>query len=42
MPGRGLGLSVVNDIAATYGGDVVIGESGLGGAEISVSIGAKA
>lgn len=37
-PGHGIGLAVVKDIAASYGGEVLIGRSALGGAEISVTI----
>ncbi len=37
-PGHGIGLAVVKDIAASYGGDVRIAKSVLGGARITVSI----
>jgi two-component system sensor histidine kinase PhoQ len=37
-PGHGIGLAVVKDIAASYGGDVTIAKSDLGGAAITVSI----
>lgn len=37
-PGHGIGLAVVKDIAASYGGDVRIGASELGGAAITVTI----
>jgi two-component system sensor histidine kinase PhoQ len=37
-PGHGIGLAVVKDIAASYGGDVNIGKSELGGAAITVTI----
>lgn len=37
-PGHGIGLAVVKDIARSYGGQLAIGESELGGAEIRVSI----
>jgi two-component system sensor histidine kinase PhoQ len=37
-PGHGIGLAVVKDIAASYGGDISIGESSLGGAEITVTV----
>jgi len=37
-PGHGIGLSVVKDIAASSGGDVVIRQSELGGALIEVTI----
>jgi len=37
-PGHGIGLAIVQDIARSYGGDLTIGRSVLGGAEITVSI----
>ncbi len=37
-PGHGIGLAVVKDIAASYGGDVTIADSDLGGAAITVTI----
>lgn len=37
-PGHGIGLAVVKDIAASHGGELAIGRSALGGAEITVSI----
>ena len=37
-PGHGIGLAVVKDIARSYGGQLSIGVSKLGGAEITVSI----
>ncbi len=37
-PGHGIGLAVVKDIAASYGGDVQIGDSALGGARIAVTV----
>ena len=37
-PGHGIGLAIVKDIARSYGGDLTIGRSALGGAEVSVSI----
>jgi len=37
-PGHGIGLAVVKDIAASYGGDVAITQSALGGARITVTI----
>jgi two-component system sensor histidine kinase PhoQ len=37
-PGHGIGLAIVKDIAHSYGGELTIGHSGLGGAEITVSI----
>lgn len=39
-PGHGIGLAVVKDIAASYGGDVSISKSDLGGAKITVTIAA--
>jgi len=37
-PGHGIGLAVVKEIAASYGGEVTIGESELGGTAITVTI----
>ncbi len=37
-PGHGIGLAVVKDLATSYGGDVEIAESDMGGAKISVTI----
>ena len=37
-PGHGIGLAVVKDIAASYGGQLTIGRSELGGAEFMVTI----
>jgi two-component system sensor histidine kinase PhoQ len=37
-PGHGIGLAVVRDIARSYGGDVVIADSALGGASITVTV----
>ena len=37
-PGHGIGLAVVKDIARSYGGQLSIQSSKLGGAEITVSI----
>ena len=37
-PGHGIGLAVVKDIAASYGGDIQIGDSSLGGARIAVTV----
>jgi two-component system sensor histidine kinase PhoQ len=36
--GQGIGLAVVTDIAASYGGTVTISDSTLGGAKISVTV----
>lgn len=38
-PGHGIGLAVVKDIAVSYGGDVSVSRSDLGGARITVTIG---
>ena len=37
-PGHGIGLAVVKDIAASYGGEIQIGDSSLGGARIAVTV----
>ena len=37
-PGHGIGLAVVKDIARSYGGEVEIGVSALGGARIAVTV----
>jgi two-component system sensor histidine kinase PhoQ len=37
-PGHGIGLAIVKDIARSYGGQLTIQASNLGGAEITVSI----
>jgi two-component system sensor histidine kinase PhoQ len=37
-PGHGIGLAIVKDIAHSYGGELTIAQSDLGGAEITVSI----
>lgn len=37
-PGHGIGLSIVQDIARSYGGDVAISDSALGGARVTVTI----
>ena len=37
-PGHGIGLAIVQDIARSYGGDLTIARSDLGGAEVTVSI----
>ncbi len=36
--GHGIGLAIVGDIARSYGGEVAVGKSVLGGAEIAVTI----
>lgn len=36
-PGHGIGLAVVRDIAASYGGDIRIARSSLGGTEVTVT-----
>jgi two-component system sensor histidine kinase PhoQ len=38
IPGHGIGLAIVKEIAESYGGKLEIGRSELGGAEISVRI----
>jgi len=37
-PGHGIGLAIVKDIASSWGGEIRIGSSSLGGAEITVTI----
>ena len=37
-PGQGIGLAVVKDIVTSYGGELTIGESDLGGAEFTVTL----
>jgi two-component system, OmpR family, sensor histidine kinase PhoQ len=37
-PGHGIGLAVVREIAASYGGDISISSSEWGGAEITVTV----
>jgi two-component system sensor histidine kinase PhoQ len=37
-PGHGIGLAIVKDIAQSYGGELTIAQSDLGGAEITVTI----
>ena len=37
-PGHGIGLAIVKDIVLSYGGQITIGDSDLGGAEIIVEI----
>lgn len=36
-PGQGIGLSVVSELVALYGGSLTIGESSLGGASVEIS-----
>ncbi|MEN9704740.1 MAG: hypothetical protein RLZZ393_619 [Pseudomonadota bacterium] len=36
VPGHGLGLSMVRDMAQMYGGEVLLGDSALGGARLSL------
>jgi two-component system sensor histidine kinase PhoQ len=38
VPGQGIGLAVVSEIAASYGGNITISESSLGGAKIAVTV----
>lgn len=38
QPGQGIGLAVVEDIVTAYGGELKIGKSDLGGADVSVLI----
>ena len=38
VPGHGLGLAIVRDIAALYGGRVAIGTSPLGGARVILEL----
>jgi signal transduction histidine kinase len=35
-PGSGLGLSIVEDLARAYGGQVVLGDSALGGLKVDI------
>lgn len=37
-PGHGIGLAIVRDIVLSYGGEITIARSSLGGAEITVTI----
>jgi two-component system sensor histidine kinase PhoQ len=37
-PGHGIGLAVVGDIARSYGGEISVGKSVLGGAEVTVTL----
>jgi two-component system, OmpR family, sensor histidine kinase PhoQ len=41
QPGQGIGLSVADDIVRLYGGELKIGHSELGGAEITLGFGAN-
>ena len=36
MPGQGIGLSVVKDILQSYGGDILLEDSALGGARVRI------
>jgi signal transduction histidine kinase len=36
VDGQGLGLAMVREIVALYGGELIIGDSALGGAQIEV------
>ena len=36
VPGHGLGLAMVRDMAQAYGGDVLLGDSPLGGAKVTL------
>ena len=38
VPGTGFGLAIVRDIAKLYGGAMELGESGLGGLEVSLTL----
>jgi two-component system sensor histidine kinase PhoQ len=38
VAGQGIGLAVVSDIVASYGGQITISESSLGGAKIAVTV----
>ena len=38
VPGSGLGLAIVGDLAAAYGGEVALGESGLGGLRVVLTL----
>lgn len=38
VPGSGLGLSIVLDLAELYGGDLKLGESSLGGLKVSLAL----
>jgi signal transduction histidine kinase len=37
-PGSGLGLAIVDELARAYGGDLVLGDSGMGGLEVTVKL----
>jgi signal transduction histidine kinase len=38
MPGHGLGLAMVRDMAGLYGGRLELGESALGGARVELRL----
>jgi two-component system sensor histidine kinase PhoQ len=38
VPGHGVGLAVVNDLVASHGGTLVLGQADLGGARIDVTL----
>ena len=38
MPGSGLGLSIVDELARAYGGSVTLGESPLGGLRVLLDL----
>jgi len=35
-PGSGLGLSIVDELARAYGGQIVLGEASLGGLQVEI------
>jgi len=37
-PGHGIGLAVIKELATSYNGEVLIGDSSLGGARIEVRV----
>ena len=37
-PGHGIGLAVIKELATSYNGQVIIGDSPLGGARIEVTV----
>lgn len=37
-PGTGLGLSIVDDLSKAYGGDISLGESDLGGLQVTLTL----